>query len=62
MKQYLQVVKQVMSKFHTASVSQIPRGKNRHAGSLAMLASSVTKDIPRLIKVELLGERSIDTC
>jgi len=26
MKQYLQVVKQVMNKFHTVSVSQIPRG------------------------------------
>ena len=60
MKQYLQVVKQVMSKFHTTSVSQIPRGQNRHAESLATLVSLVTKDIPRIIKVELLGERSID--
>ena len=61
MKQYLQVVKQVMSKFHTASVSQIPQGQNRHADSLATLASLVMKDIPRIIKVEFLGEQSIDT-
>ena len=60
MKQYLQVVKQVMNKFHTASVAQIPRRQNRHADSLTTLASLVTKDISRLIKVELLGERSID--
>ena len=61
MKQYLQVVKQVMNKFRTASVAQIPRGQNRHADSLATLASSITKDVPQLIKVELLVEQSIDT-
>ena len=61
MKQYLQVVKQVMNKFRTANVAQIPRGQNRHADSLATLASSITKDVPQLIKVELLVEQSIDT-
>ena len=50
-----------MSKFHTTSVAQIPRGQNRHANSLATLASSVTKDVPRLIKVKLVVERSINT-
>ena len=61
MKQYLQVVKQVMSKFHMASVSQIPRGQNKHADSLATLVSLVMKDVPQIIKVEFLEERSIDT-
>ena len=35
------------------------RGQNRHADSLATLASSLTKRIPRLIKVELVAEPSI---
>ena len=35
------------------------QGQNRHADSLAMLASSMTEDVPRLIKVELLAEPSI---
>ena len=53
-----------MSKFHTTSVAQIPQGQNRHADSLATLASSVTKNVPRLIKVlikvKLVVEQSID--
>ena len=61
MKQYLQVVKQVMSKFRMTNVAQVPRGQNRHADSLTTLASSMTEDVPRLIKVELVQERSIDT-
>ena len=61
MKQYLQVVKQVMSKFCTAKVALVPLGQNRYADSLATLASSMTKDVPRLIKVELVEEQSIDT-
>ena len=44
-----------------AKVAQIPRGQNRHADSLAMLASSMIEDVPRLIKVELIEERSINT-
>ena len=36
-------------------------GKNRHADSLAKLASSITKDVPRIIKVELIAQLSIDT-
>ena len=37
------------------------RGQNRHADSLAMLASSMTKDVPQLIKAELISESSINT-
>ena len=35
------------------------RAQNRHANSLTTLASSIAKDIPRLIKVELVPEPSI---
>ena len=33
--------------------------QNRHADSLATLALSMTKEVPRLIKVELIREPSI---
>ena len=60
MKEYLQVVKQVLSEFCMAKVAQMARGQNRHADSLATLASSMTEDVPRLIKLELIAEPSIN--
>ena len=36
------------------------RGQNRHGDSLATLASSLTKEVPRLIKVEVVAKPSID--
>ena len=39
---------------------QIARGQNQHVDSLATLASSLTEEVPRLIKVEVLVEPSID--
>ena len=48
-----------MAKFSTTSVTQVARGKNRHANSLATLALAMTEDIPRQIKVELIAEPSI---
>ena len=48
-----------MAKFSTTSVTQVARGKNRHANSLATLASAMMEDIPRQIKVELIAEPSI---
>ena len=36
------------------------RGQNRHGDSLATLASSLTKEMPQLIKVEVVAEPSID--
>ena len=54
------MVKQVMSKFCTAEVAQVARGQNRHADSLATFASLMTEDVPRLIKVELIVEPSIN--
>ena len=35
------------------------RGQNWHTNSLATLASSLIKEVPRLIKVELVVEPSI---
>ena len=61
MKEYLQVVKQVMGKFCTTKVTQVARGQNRHADSLATLASAMTENVPRLIKLELVTEPSIGT-
>ena len=60
MKKYLQMVKQVMVKFCTAKVFQVARGQKRYADSLATLASVMTEDVPRMIKVELITERSIN--
>ena len=65
MKEYLQVAKQIINKFGTVKVVQIGRAQNRHANSLATLASSMTEEVPRLIKVELIREPSIgmrDNC
>ena len=59
MKEYLRVVKQIMGKFCTTNVTQIAWGRNRHVDSLATLASAMTKDIPRQIKVKLIAEPSI---
>ena len=50
-----------MGKFCTINVAQITRGRNRHADSLAIVASAMTEDIPRLIKVKLVTEPSINT-
>ena len=36
------------------------RGQNRHANSLATLASSMTEEVPQIIKVELVAEPSIN--
>jgi len=48
-----------MNKFCTTKVAQVGQAQNRHADSLATLASSMTKEVPRLIKVELIREPSI---
>nr|XP_023876507.1 uncharacterized protein LOC111988931 [Quercus suber] len=59
MKAYLEQVKQVISSFNTVKVFQVARTQNRHADSLATLASSVSEEIPRLIRVEVVLELSI---
>ena len=60
MKAYLQAVRQIMDKFGTAKVAQVGQAQNRHADSLATLASSMIEEVPRLIKVDLIAEPSID--
>ena len=65
MKAYLSATKQIISKFGTVKVAQVGRAQNRHADSLATLASLIIKEVPRLIKVELIKEPSIsmeDNC
>ena len=59
MKAYLSIAKQIISQFGTVKVAQVGRAQNRHANSLAMLASSATEDTPRLVKIELIREPSI---
>ena len=57
---YLWLVKQTMSLFQKVRLIQITRGQNRHVDSLATLASSLTKEVPQLIRVEVVKEPSID--
>ena len=61
MKEYLKVVKQVMGKLCTTKVNQVARGQNRHADSLATLASTMIENVPQLIEVEVISEPSINT-
>ena len=56
---YLELAKQAMNNFCTVKVIQVARAQNRHVSSLATLASSIAKEIPRLIKVELVPEPNI---
>ena len=60
MMEYLQLVKQIVDRFQKVRVIQVAQGKNRHANSLATLASSLAEEIPRLIKVEVVAEPSIN--
>ena len=52
------VVNQVQDSFEAKD--QIDRGHNWHADSLATLVSSLTKEVPRLIKEKMVAEPSID--
>ena len=57
---YLLLVKQIINQFQKVKVVQIARGQNWHADSLATLASSLIKDVPWLIKVEVMAKPSIN--
>ena len=48
-----------MNKFGTTKVAQVGWVQNKHADSLVTLALSMTEEVPRLIKVELIAEPSI---
>lgn len=58
--EYLRLVDQLMGKFQKARVIQISQGQNRHADSLATLASFLDNCIPRLITIEVLHKPNID--
>ena len=57
---YLWLVKKIISRFQKVRLIQIARGQNRHANSLTTLVSSLTKEVPQFIKVEVVKEPSID--
>ncbi|XP_075663114.1 uncharacterized protein LOC142632625 [Castanea sativa] len=59
--EYLRLAKQMMDNFDMVKIEWIARGQNRHADSLATLASSIADEVPRLIRVELVPEPSIAT-
>ena len=52
MQGYLSQVKCLQSEFDSFNLLHIPRNDNAHADSLAMLATSLAQDLPRVILVE----------
>ena len=60
MKAYLSAAKQIIGRFGTVKVAHVGQAQNRHANSLATLASSAIKDTSRLVKIKLIREPSID--
>ena len=50
-----------MGKFQRAKVIQVFQEENRHADSLATLASSLDNCVPQLITIEVLHELSIES-
>ena len=58
MQGYLTRIKHLQKKFEFFDLQHIPKGGNTHADSLAMLATSSTQNLPRVILVEDLGKPS----
>lgn len=52
MQWYLGQVKKLQASFQDFSLEQIPRSRNSHADSLATLATSLGRVLPRFIMVE----------
>ena len=52
MQEYLGQVRRIQTKFEFFDLSHIPRSGNTYADSLAALATSSAKDLPRVILVE----------
>ena len=52
MQEYLCQIRNVQEKFEVFDLSHIPRSGNTHADSLATLATSSAKDLPRVVLVE----------
>ena len=51
MQEYLSQVRRVQTKFESFDLSHIPRGENTHADSLATLATSSARNLPRVTVV-----------
>ena len=58
--EYLRLVNFLRKSFDRVKVTQISRGKNSHADSLATLASSVEDSVPRIISMEEVDHPSIE--
>ena len=58
MRGYLSQVKTMQSKFESFNLLHVPRNGNAHADSLAMLATSSTQNLPRVILFEDLRKPS----
>ena len=52
MQGYLSQVRHLQSRFESFSLLHVPRSGNTHANSLAMLATSSTQSLPRVILIE----------
>ena len=52
MQGYLSQVRHLQSEFESFSLLHIPRSGNTHVDSLAMLATSSTQSLPRVILIE----------
>ena len=58
MQEYLSQVKRLRPSFDLFSLSHISRSGNTHADSLATLATSLARKLPRIILVEHLSKAS----
>ena len=52
MQEYLSQIRHLQSGFESFNLSQVPKSRNIHANSLAILATSSTQSLPRVILVE----------
>ena len=59
MQGYLAKVKQAQARFKSFVLMQIPRGQNSHADFLAMLATSLGSNLPRVVIVEDMDGSSL---
>nr|XP_023922956.1 uncharacterized protein LOC112034372 [Quercus suber] len=61
MQEYLGQVRRMQVNFECFEVAYVPRSENAHADSLATLATSSAKDLPRVIMVENLNTPTLIT-
>ena len=52
MQEYLSQIRHLQSGFESFNLSQVPKSRNTHANSLAILATSSTQSLPWVILVE----------